>query len=176
MDGRGRRSQGKLGLARPVESFIRRTGVTAGLFNFVLNPLLAWLGNRSRAEVPLTGAGSAAVDTVITCLILSFLVTLFISADTRRALRTGTLETGGRLPRTGPLLGRLPGRPWQLGLILGLVAALVVTAGLVGLSAAFGVTSFPFLAFALLKAGYTPLLAYVVARWVILRQLTAAAA
>ena len=47
---------------------------------------------------------------------------------------------------------------------------------LTGLFSVLGVTSFSFPAFALLKAVYTPLLAYAVARWVILRQISAAAA
>ncbi len=161
-------------MAQPVESFIRKTGVTAGIFNLVLNPFFAWLGNMEMADVPL--AGAAAVDTAITCMAMSLLVTLFISADTRRALKIGSLETAQSLPRPGRLLCRLPGRPWQLGLLLGLVAAAVVTPCLVGFFSALGVVSFPFSAFALLKAVYTPLVAYAVARWAILRQLASAVA
>ena len=157
-------------MAHPVEGFIRKTGVTAGIFNFVLNPLVAWLGNMAMADVPLTGV---AVDTAITCILMSLLVALFISAETRRALAAGTLELGGHPLRAGRLLRRLPDRPWKLGLLLGLLAAAVVTPCLVGLFSVFGATSLSFFAFALLKAVYTPLLAYAVARWVILRQLAA---
>ena len=160
-------------MAQPVESFIRKTGVTAGIFNFVLNPFFGWLSNRDMADVPL--AGGAAVDTAITCFIMSLLVTLFISADTRRVLKAGTLETTGASPRAGGLLRRLPARPWKLGLLLGLAAAIVVTPCLIGLFSVFGVASFSFFAFSLLKAVYTPIVAYAVARWVILRQLAAAA-
>jgi hypothetical protein len=161
-------------MALPVEGFIRNTGVTAGIFNFVLNPLFAWLGNMAMADVPLTGV---AVDTAITCILMSFLVALFISAGTRRALEAGILEAAEHpRTRTGRLLRHLPDRPWKLGLVLGLVAAAVVTPCLVGLFSVFGVTSLSFFAFALLKAVYTPFLAYAVARLVILRQLAAAVA
>lgn len=160
-------------MAQPVESFIRKTGVTAGVFNLVLNPFFTWLSNREMAAVPL--AGEATIDTAITCFIMSLLVTLFISADTRRAIGAGTLETTVWSPRAGRLLRRLPARPGLLGLVLGLAAAVVVTPCLAGLFSAFGVTSFSFIAFAALKAVYTPIVAYAVARWVILRQLAAAA-
>jgi hypothetical protein len=157
-------------MAQPVKTFIRRTGLTAGIFNLVLNPLFAWLGNMGRADVPLA---DAAVDTAITCLVMSFLISLFVSADTRRALKAGTIETAGPSAQDKGPLYRLPGRPWKLGLFLGLTAAVVITPWLIGLFFLCGVASFPFFAFFLLKAVYTPLAAYAVARLVILRQLAA---
>lgn len=159
-------------MAQPVENFIRKTGVTAGVFNLVLNPLFSWIGNLEMADVPLSGV---AVDTSITCLVMTLLVTMFTCADTRRALKAGNLETAGLPPRSGGLLRRLPVRSWKLGLLLGLAAAVVVTPFLTGLFSTLGVASFSFFAFALLKAVYTPLMAYAVARWTILRQLAAAA-
>ncbi len=163
-------------MPQSMESFIRKNGLTAAIFNIVLNPFFAWLVNREMADVPLTGDGSALIDTAITCFILSLLVTLFISADTRRALKSGAIESATPPLPGGRLLHSLPGRPWKLGILLGLTVAVVVTPCLTGLFSVLGVTSFSFPAFALLKAVYTPLLAYAVARWVILRQISAAAA
>ena len=160
-------------MAQTVKSFIRKTCVTAAIFNLVLNPFFAWLSNLERADVPL--AGAAVVDTGITCMIMSLLVTLFISADTRRALKAGGFETPGQPLQAGCMLCRLPSRPWKLGLLLGLAVVVVVTPWLAGFFFVLGVTSFSFFTFALLKAVYTPLVAYHVARWVILRQLAAAA-
>ncbi len=168
---RNQHLEGRATMAQPVERFIRRTGVTAGIFNLVLNPLFSWLSNMEMPDVPLAGA---AVDTAITCFIMSLLVTLFVSADTRRVLKTGTLEITGRFPQAGSPLRRLPGQPWKLGLVFGLAAAVLVTPCLIGAFALFGVALFSFSAFALLKAVYTPLVSYAVARWVILRQLEAA--
>lgn len=161
-------------MAQSLESFIRKTGVTAGIFNLVLNPFFAWLGNMEMADVPL--AGAAAVDTAVTCMVMSLLVTLFVSADTRRGLKAGNLETSESPLRAGRLLRHLPVRPWKLGLLLGLAVAAVVTLCLLGLFSALGVVSFSFFAFALLKAVYTPFVAYAAARWVILRQVAALAA
>ena len=160
-------------MAQSVENFIRKTGIVAGAFNFVLFPLFAWLTNRAMNDVPLA---EVAVDTVITCIIMSLLVSLFISAETRRTITAGGLESAGQTPPPGCLLRRLPARPWKLGLILGGGAALVIMPWLVGLFSLFSVSSFAFFAFALLKAVYTPLAAYAVARWVILRQLAAESA
>ena len=158
-------------MAQTAEGFIRKSGVMAGLFNLVLNPFFAWLSNMDMADVP---PGAAAVDTVITCLIMSLLVTLFTSADTRRAFKAGSLKTS--IQPSGRMLCRLPSRPWKLGLLLGFAFAAVVTPCLAGVYALFGVGSLAFFAFAALKAVYTPLVAYAVARWVILRQLAALAA
>ena len=126
------------------------------------------------ADVPLTVG--AVVDTAITCFVMSLLVTLFISADTRRALKAGTLEITRPSPQAGRLLRRLPRRSWQLGLFFGLAVAAIVTPCLAGLFSALGVAAFSFPAFALLKAVYTPPVAYAVARWAILRQLASSVA
>ncbi len=157
-------------MAQSVENFIRKTGIIAGAFNLVLNPLFAWLTNRAMNDVALT---EVAVDTFITCIIMSLLVSLFISAETKRTFKAGAIESAGQTPAPCCLLRRLPARPWKLGLALGGGAALVVMPWLVGVLSLFSVTSVSFFAFALLKAVYTPLVAYAVARWVILRQLAA---
>ena len=158
-------------MAQTAESFIRKTGIIAGIFNAVLNPFFAWLTNRAMADVPLIEGASA--DTVITCIIMSLLVSLCISAETRRNLKAGAIETSGQSLQAGCLLRRLPSRPWKLGLLLGFAAALTVTPWLIGFFSLFGVTAFSFSAFALIKAVYTPLVAYAVARWAIIRQIAA---
>ena len=155
-------------MAQTIENFIRKAGVTAGIFNFVLNPFFAWLSNMDRADVLL---GSIAMDTTITCILMSLLVTLFISADTRRALKAGTFVRDGQPFQTGGLLCRLPSRPWKLGILLGLAFAVVITPCMLGLFSVFGISSLSFFVFAALKAVYTPLVAYTVARWTILRHL-----
>ncbi|MGE4311594.1 hypothetical protein [Desulfovibrio sp.] len=157
-------------MAQPVENFIRKAGLMAGSCNIVLNSLFSWLGNMSRADVQ---QGSAAVDTVITSIIMSLLMALFISADTRRALKAGTIALPIPDLSAGRLLRRLPARPWKLGLLLGLGVALVLTSCMMGLFSLFGVTALSFFAFLSIKVVYSMLLGYAVARWVILRQLIA---
>ena len=123
------------------------------------------------ADVP---QGSAAVDTVITSMVMSLLMSLFISADTRRALKAGTIPMVAPAHSAGRLLRRLPVRPWKLGLALGLVVAVVLTSSMMGLFSLLGVKALPFFTFLSIKVVYSMLLGYAVARWVILRQLIAA--
>lgn len=158
-------------MAQPVESFIRKAGLIAGICNIVLNSLFSWLGNRPMADVPQS---AAVVDTVITSLVMSLLMTLFISADTKRALKTGTIAMTAPAHSAGRLLRRLPARPWKLGLMVGAAVAVVLTSGVMGLFSLLGVTALSFFAFLSIKVVYSMLLGYAVARWVILRQLAAA--
>lgn len=158
-------------MTQSVESFIRKSGLIAGGCNIVLNSLFSWLGNMAMTEVP---QGSAAVDTVITSMVMSLLMSLFISADTKRALKAGTVAMAAPAHSAGRLLRRLPARPWKLGLVLGLVVAVVLTSCMMGLFSLLDVTALPFFAFLSIKVVYSMLLGYVVARWVILRQLIAA--
>ena len=157
-------------MAQPVENFIRKAGLMAGSCNIVLNSLFSWLGNLSMTDVQ---QGSAAVDTVITSIIMSLLMALFISADTRRALKAGTIALPISDLSAGSLLRRLPARPWKLGLLLGLAVAVVLTSCMMGIFFLFGVTALSFFAFLSIKVVYSMLLGYAVARWVILRQLIA---
>ena len=157
-------------MAQSVENFIRKTGMIAGSCNIVLNSLFSWLGNRAMED---TSPGLVAVDAAITCVIMSLLMTLFISADTRRILKAGILQPSASHSRAGILLLRLPVHPWKLGMVLGLAVALVIASCLAGLASLFGVASFSFFTFIALKAVYSLLLSFVVARCVILRQLAA---
>lgn len=159
-------------MQQPVERFIRKNAGIAAACNLVLNPLLAWLVNPRRAEVPLyTGI---LPDTGTTCVVMALLISLFVAADTARAQTAGSIEPVAALP-CPRLLRRLPARPWRLGLCLGGLAALLVVPCLTGLFHLLGVSGLSLAAFATFKAVYTPLLAYVLARWVILRTLADAA-
>jgi uncharacterized BrkB/YihY/UPF0761 family membrane protein len=122
---------------------------------------------------PLTGDGSVVVDTAITSIVLSLLVALFTASGARKALKAGQFQVTGDSPRPGRLLSFLPRKAWALGLLLGLGAACVLTPLTFGLFHALGLSGLSFAGFALFKAGYTPLLGFVVTRWVILRQLSA---
>lgn len=163
-------------MAQPLDRFMHKTGIVAGAFNIVLNPAFAWLANTRMADVPLTGGDSVAVDTAFTCIILSVLVSLFITAETRKALASGAIANTPDAPRPGRILSRVSSRAWILGLGIGAGAAVLVMPYTVGLFYLFGVETMPFSAFVVFKAVYTPLLAYAVARWVIVRQLAAARA
>lgn len=156
---------------QPVDSYIRTQGITCAVINMVLNPVVAWLGNRQMEFTPLSGGNSIVVDTAVTSIVLSLLVALFTASGVRQALHAGRLKATDGSPRAGRLLSHLPRKAWALGLLLGLGIACVLTPLTFGLFHALGFSGLPFVGFALFKAIYTPPLGFVVTRWVILRQL-----
>lgn len=111
------------------------------------------------------------VDTAVTSVVLTLLVTLFTTSGVRQALQTGRVRATEGFPRAGRLLSQLPRRAWSLGLLLGLGIACVLTPLTFGLFNALGFSGLPLAWFALFKAMYTGPLGFVVTRWVILRQL-----
>jgi hypothetical protein len=155
-----------------VEAFIRTQGISCAVINLVLNPVVAWLGNRQMSFMPLSGEGSIVVDTAVTAIVLSLLVALFTAWGVRRVLRAGGLESSASSPRAGGLLSYLPKRAWALGLLLGLGAAGILTPLTLALFHALDVPGLSFAWFALFKAIYTAPLGFVLTRWVILRQLS----
>jgi hypothetical protein len=158
-------------MSQSIKSYIRSQGIGAAVGNMILNPAFAWLGNRELASTPLTGGGSIIVDTAITSVIMAFVVTLFVASGTRREIAAGRIANAdGFSPGLG-LLSRLPRQGWALGFTIGVGVALVVTPLTFMLFSLLGVAGLPFVGFALFKAVWTPLVAFVVARWVVLRQL-----
>ena len=156
---------------QPVASYIRAQGIACAVINMVLNPVVAWLGNRQMAFMPLLGGNSIVVDTAVTTIVLSLLVALFITSGVRRDLHAGHVSATDGFPRAGRLLSHLPRQAWALGLLLGLGVACVLTPVTFGMFYALGFSGLPFAWFVMFKAIYTPLLGFVVTRWVILRQL-----
>ncbi|MFZ5864839.1 MAG: hypothetical protein ACOYXY_03065 [Thermodesulfobacteriota bacterium] len=158
-------------MSEAVRAYIRSQGIGAAVGNIVLNPAFAWLSNREMASTPLTGGGSIIVDTAITSVIMPLVVTLFVASGTRREIAAGRISNfDGLFPGLG-LLSWLPRQGWALGLTIGVGVALVVTPLIFILFSVLGIAGLPFAAFALFKAVWTPLVAFVVARWVVLRQL-----
>lgn len=158
-----------------VVSYIRKQGAIAAIINVVVNPLLAWLTHRGMSFVPLTGSSGVMVDVALTSVLLSLLVALFTTPAMRRDLRNQRVTVTEGSPPARRWLGQLPARAWSLGLLLGLGAACAVTLAF-WLLDALGLSGLSFAEFVAFKAGYTGLLAFVVTRWVILRQLTPALA
>ncbi|KOS53668.1 hypothetical protein [Rhodococcus rhodochrous] len=151
-------------------SYVRKQAVVTGLVNVVVNPLLAWAGKRGTSFVPLWSADGIVVDIALTAIILSVLVAWFSAAGVRRALRAGL--DAADAPRAGRWLARLPSGASALGLSLG-VAAAVVSVVVIWVLHLLGVSGLSTGWFLVLKAVYGGVLGYLVARWVIVRQLSA---
>jgi hypothetical protein len=157
-------------MVQPIQSYIRLQGATCAVINAVLNPAIAWLGNRRMVFVPLSGDNSILVDTAVTCIVMSLLVSLFVTPATERELRAGKIEVADSVIREARVLAHFPSRAWSLGLAAGIVAAVVITPLMFAALRALGLSGLAFVEFALLKVVYTAVLGYAVTRWVILRQ------
>ncbi|HLN75877.1 MAG TPA: hypothetical protein VK204_02455 [Nocardioidaceae bacterium] len=152
------------------DSYVQKQATIAAIFNLVLNPVFAWLGNRNMDFVPVADMmASFATSSVI----LSLLVALFAASGVRRELKAGHDIRTAPHPHEASLLSRLPANGWVLGLLLGAGAA-VIALFVLWLLGALGLSGMSFVAFATVLGLYAGSLGYLVARWVILRQLTAA--
>ena len=153
-----------------LRSYIRAQATSAAVINVVINPIIAWLANRQMEFVPLWGANGILVDTAVTSVVLSLLVALFVTRGVHRKFYAGHVAASDEFFRAERMLSRLPRRAWSLGPLLGVGAAFVLIPLTVLVFHALGFSGLPFAAFASFKAVYTAPLAFVVTRWVILRQ------
>lgn len=153
-----------------LDSYMRTQGLICALINIILNPVVAWLGNRQMGFMPLWGGNSIVFDTAVTSIVLSLLVTLFTTSGVRQALLAGRIKTTDGFPRTGYLLSCLPKQSWSFGLLLGIGIACALAPLTFGLLHTLGFSGLPFAGFAFFKAMYTGPLGFVVTRWVVLRQ------
>lgn len=133
----------------------------------VVNPILVFLINRNVKSVALSGI---IVDTVITSMVMTWLVTVFSAADINRQLRADRFKNEN-LPKPGPVLSRLPRKGTLLGAVLFICTVLVMVTLTVSVFYLFGITELSVDRLALFKITYTGSVAYVVARLAIIRQL-----
>jgi hypothetical protein len=157
-------------MMQSVRSYIRAQGVNCAVINAVLNPAIAWLGNRRMAFVPLSGDNSIIVDTAVTCIVLSLLVSLFVTPAAHREFRAGRLTGSDTVFAESCVLAHLPNKAWSFGLLMGAVAATVITPIMFATFRVLGSAGISFAGFIILKAVYTAALGFAVTRWAVLRQ------
>ncbi|HII02146.1 TPA: hypothetical protein HA351_11045 [Methanosarcinaceae archaeon] len=150
-----------------IDSYIQKQALAAALINMVVNPLLAFLINRNVDTVALSGI---LVDTIITSIVMTWLVTVFSAADINRQLRAGHFKDEN-LPQPGPILSRLSRRGALLGTVLFSCTVLIMVTLTVSMFSLFGIAELSVDRLALFKVIYTGPIAYVVAVLAIIRQL-----
>ena len=156
---------------QPLRSYIQAQGVACAVINAVLNPAIAWLGNRQMAFVPLSGDNSIIVDTAVTSIVLSLLVSLFVTPAAHREFRAGRLTGSATVSWERGVLAHLPSNAWSFGLLMGVVAAAIITPLMFVTFRMLGSAGVSFAGFIVLKAVYTAALGFAVTRWTILRQM-----
>src|SRR5215472_8746511 len=96
-----------------IGSFIHAQGVACAVINAVLNPAIAWLVNQRMAFVPLSGDNSIVVDTVKTCIVMSLLVSLFVTPAAQREFRAGQLSGSDTVFVESGAVAHLPSKAWS---------------------------------------------------------------
>lgn len=157
-------------MMQPIRSYIHAQGVACAVINAVLNPAITWLGNRRMAFVSLPGDNSIIVDIAVTSIVLSLLVSLFVTPAAQREFRAGQLTGDGTVSAEDGVLAHWPSGAWSFGLLMGVAAAGGVTPLMFATFRVLGSEGLSFAAFIALKAMYTAALGFAVTRWVILRQ------
>ena len=137
-------------------------GIGAGVVNFLINALIAWLSFRGQARVPLWGQQSIAGDTIATCLLLPLITCLIVTAVARRQMRSGRLAALGWTPVSHPPLGWLPRGTFVRGLAFGIVCVLVVAPPAVLTLARLGIEEMTFAQFVVFKATFAAALGAIV--------------
>ena len=155
---------------QPVKAYVLVQASICAIINMIVNPLVSWIGNHAMRFTPLTGI---VVDMAITCLLMSTLIAFFTVSSVRRDIKAGKIRADDAAPRTAGLLSRLPRSWWALGLLLGAGFAVVLVPVTCGVAAILGLPGLTFGWLVLLKIVYTGAVAFVVTRWLILRQLEA---
>lgn len=150
-----------------IDSYIHKQALVAALINMVINPLLAFYINRNVDSVALSGI---IIDTIITSIVMTWLVTVFSAADINRQLHASRFKNENR-PHPGPVLSRLPRRGVLLGTVLFIFTVLIMMILTISISSLFGIKELSAEKLALFKLIYTGPVAYFVARMAILRQL-----
>lgn len=158
-------------MAQSIKAYVRSQEIGPVLGNIIINPLLAWLGNRKMESVTLFGDHGIILDTAFTALIASLLVTLFAVSGVRRDLKAGRITVPEQVLRPASPLFHLPRNPWLLGLAMGAAMAAVLLPLITTGFYLFDLEEIPFGGFLAIKALYTGLLGLLVARCAVFRTL-----
>jgi hypothetical protein len=138
-----------------LKAYIRIETVVAAAFNFFINGMIAALVYHKADYVP-TDAISICIDLVLTCLLMFILCACFCRASLKRTKTAGLLEGGSALLRRA---GRLLRYSLLYGFVLGILAAIILSAVTVPLFTLLGIYALPFDWYVVLKVLFTALLA-----------------
>lgn len=106
---------------KPTANYLRTQIIANIVINLLINALIAFFSFRSRVNVPFS---ELAVDSLITVLIISFLVSWLAILNVRREIAKGKLEGAGQ-PASKMDALRLPKNAAARALLLTMVLVLV---------------------------------------------------
>lgn len=146
-------------------------GIGAGIFNFVLNGVIAWAMFRHQDAVPLWGQQSIAGDTIGTSLILPLMTCLIVTPLARKSVRDGKVPVLDWTRASHPGLGWMPARTFLRALAFGLICLLLLSPLTITVLTALHVAELRLWPFVLFKASFAAfeaaLVTPVIALWAI---------
>jgi len=154
-----------------IGSYIQSQAIINAIVNMIVNPAinpgLTWLVSGDMQAIPLT---EILIDMTITCLVMSTVIALFVTSGVKRGLGTGNIRADDDAP-SPRWLSRFPRASLTLGLTLGFGFAIVLVPLTLGLFSLLGISELPFWGFVLFKMVYPGAIAFLVTKWIIVRQL-----
>ncbi len=119
----------------------------------IFNGLIAWLLLRNGSPLGWTGQGNFVGDIIATAFILPFIVALIVIPLQKKKLASGKLQVidFGSTSALQLLVNRMPASTWKLGVIFGLIGALIFAPLLLALVYIAGIEQFSPLNYAIFK-------------------------
>jgi cytochrome P450 len=134
--------------------------ISPAMINFLANGGVAWL--LSRLGVNFWAEESLAVDTLLTLFLVSFLTALIVRPIIHQVVRQGDLSAVSWSRRDVIWLRWLPAGKWTRAVVVGLVAAILGGAIILGLGQLLGIGTLSATTAIIFKATYTALLAAII--------------
>ncbi len=108
------------------KKILRKQHLVLFVINAVLNGLFVLLLNRGATGIPVMAqegySQSILADTLVTGILLCFLITLLVPLHTRKEIRLGALPTIS--PADAGSIAKLPQNKWLLSTLMGLCGVL----------------------------------------------------
>lgn len=135
------------------------------IINFLGNGIMIWLINRSVPMVPIWGIRGAGIDLLGTSILLPFFMCVINSAMIGKQMRVGKVKALPQmhLPMRSPLFNGFRQPVWKRGLFLGLMGLIFAGIPVIWTLSIGNVESLPVVSLALFKAGWSALLAALMA-------------
>ena len=134
-------------------------GIGAGIFNVVINAVIAWLFFRGMTTVPLLGDRSIAGDTFGTTFMLPLLTAVIAGRIVRAHVRSGHVPAW---PWPAGLARMIPRSLAARGFVLGVLCVVLVGIPTTSALGAMGLTEMTFWGFIGFKSAFAGVLAAVV--------------
>jgi hypothetical protein len=101
-------------------------GIIATAFNFFINICIAWLLYRNIDQVPLWGASSIAIDTLLTAFVLTLLSYYFIALSVWWTMKMKWLPVIDEYPKAGIISTMIKLPILVQGIVFGILAAVLL--------------------------------------------------